>query len=297
MFRIKRFILFIMSMIVPLLVIALYSLATPASESIYLADYVLLFDQKSLKGSYLDLISIDQNGQEYSSRFKDSLSMESIAFDDYIALVKGDNFYLIDINNNQMIRIKTKGSVDSVIIVNNNVYFAFQDPNFNGWRSQQVCQLTLSDTTTYDKNDYTCTDGYIKENETRFSILKTIISENDLSQINENDYVSYLINDFKEESETILTGTKLVRIDSMNHALMIYDLDENLMESIALDYGDYESVKIVNHSNNDIVPIEYFKSGNKLLKFFDIRNNKFLDYSYQYGPSDPLIAAHVLFKS
>ena len=293
----KKVILFLISLLIPIIILTIVRLPTPAADKINLADYLLLYDQKSVKGNYLDLISIDQEGQEYSSRFKDSLSVESIAFEDYIALIKGDNFYLIDINNEQMIRIKTKGSVDSVIIVNNNVYFAFQDPNFNGWRSQQVCQLTLSDTTTYDKNDYTCTDGYIKENETRFSILKTIISENDLSQINENDYVSYLINDFKEESETILTGTKLVRIDSMNHALMIYDLDENLMESIALDYGDYESVKIVNNSNNDIVPIEYFKSGNKLLKFFDIRNNKFLDYSYQYGPSDPLIAAHVLSKS
>ena len=293
----KKVILFLISLLIPIIILTIVRLPTPVADKINLADYLLLYDQKSVKGNYLDLISIDQEGQEYSSRFKDSLSVESIAFEDYIALIKGDNFYLIDINNEQMIRIKTKGSVDSVIIVNNNVYFAFQDPNFNGWRSQQVCQLTLSDTTTYDKNDYTCTDGYIKENETRFSILKTIISENDLSQINENDYVSYLINDFKEESETILTGTKLVRIDSMNHALMIYDLDENFMESIALDYGDYESVKIVNNSNNDIVPIEYFKSGNKLLKFFDIRNNKFLDYSYQYGPSDPLIAAHVLSKS
>lgn len=293
----KKVILFLISLLIPIIILTIVRLPTPAADKINLADYLLLYDQKSVKGNYLDLISIDQEGQDYSSRFKDSLSVESIAFEDYIALIKGDNFYLIDINNEQMIRIKTKGSVDSVIIVNNNVYFAFQDSNFNGWRSQQVCQLTLSDTTTYDENDYTCTDGYIEENETRFSILKTIISENDLSHINENDYVSYLINDFKEESETILTGTKLVRIDSINHALMIYDLDENLMESIALDYGDYESASIVNQSCNDIVPIEYFKSGNKLLKFYDISSKQFLDFSYQYSSSDPLLAAHVLSKS
>ena len=94
MFRIKRFILFIMSMIVPLLVIALCSLATPASESIYLADYVLLFDQKSLKGSYLDLISIDQNGQEYSSRFKDSLSMKVLLLMIILRLLKAIIFIL-----------------------------------------------------------------------------------------------------------------------------------------------------------------------------------------------------------
>ena len=145
-------------------------------------------------------MSIDANNEVFSSKFRDSSAIESIPFKDYIALTNGDNFYLIDLNNESMIRIKSKESVSSAIVVNNTVYFAYQDPKFNGWRSQQVCQLSLSGDTTYDSKDYSCVAKVIEENQTKFSILKDIMNTDDLTTVNNDNYLAYLLNEYSSEN-------------------------------------------------------------------------------------------------
>ena len=70
-----------------------------------------------------------------------------------------------------------------------------------------------------------------------------------------------------------------------------------LIETIDLMVGKYESARIVNPSYDGLIAIEFFNSGEKQLKFYDLNSHEFRDFSYKYGPEDPLICAYVLNKS